>query len=123
MSANFTINDLEFAGNRISLVRQEPLDQVFTVKANWHLKPSLNWSSLMLDMNATEDFHELHMSEFHFKQDYWAMAGFIGSTSVILILIIVIVCLCCCKKKNKPITVSVHAKPLVSNDVEMKNFV
>ncbi|CAG7827867.1 unnamed protein product, partial [Allacma fusca] len=46
LSANFKINDLEFEGSRINLFHQEVVDPMFTVRTNWHLQPSINWTSL-----------------------------------------------------------------------------
>ncbi|OXA48994.1 Copia protein [Folsomia candida] len=59
MNANFKINDIEFSGTESSLVHQEVVDPLFTMKANWHLQPSFNWTSLMIN-GSTDEGGSIH---------------------------------------------------------------
>ena len=119
MKSNFTINDLEFSGSRLTIVQQETLDPVFTLKTNWHLQPGVNWTSLMIDMNHTEEFHELYMPEYRYHDvtNYWST---IGCVAVIVMLVIILFCLI--KKKNKPLQVSVLARPTNSEVIQMNTI-
>jgi hypothetical protein len=110
LRSNFSINHMEFTGSRISLAHQETLDPVFMVKANWHLKPKVNWTSLMADLNEKDDFQEYQMSEFHKVTNYWST---LGCTIAIILLIVVIVYLS--RKKNQPVRISVVAQPAQPN--------
>jgi len=115
MRTNFSINHMEFTGSRISLAHQETLDPVFMVKANWHLKPKVNWTSLMMDINATDDFHEFHMPDLHQANNYWSTIG-----CVVAIIILVIVIACMARKRNEPMKFSVVARPANSNVLELQ---
>jgi hypothetical protein len=108
MSTNFSINELRFTGSRISLAHQETLDPLFTVKTNWHLQPSINWTSLMID-TSHDEFHELHMPMvYHITSNYWSTFGCI---IFICVLVMIIVCMCARRKKH-PKAISVFARPI-----------
>ena len=108
--SNFSINELEFSASKISVVHQETLDPVFTLKTNWHLQPLVNWTSLMIDVNGTADFEDIHVPEFHYVRNY---SSTIGSFGVIIILCTIVFCLM--NRKGQRVKVSVVAKPAVSS--------
>ena len=57
LTATFTINDVEYKGAVLDLVYKEKLDPMFMEKANWHLKPSINWTDLIKDLDEQHYHH------------------------------------------------------------------
>jgi len=53
-SATFKINEMEFNGSKIDVVHQEANDPLFTLKANWHLQPSLNMTDMLRRLDEAE---------------------------------------------------------------------
>ena len=52
ITASFQINEYEFEGSSMSLVHDEGIDVMFTVRTNWHLCPFVNWTHLSNNMEA-----------------------------------------------------------------------
>jgi len=46
--ATFKITDMRFTASKLNLEHDEKWDSIVTLKANWHIQPSINWTELSL---------------------------------------------------------------------------
>ncbi|CAG7824593.1 unnamed protein product [Allacma fusca] len=99
MNTNFKINDVQFNGSRISIVHQETLDHVGSMKANMHLQSSVNWISLMYEINRSQpDFKPLPPFELH---DYTHYVSY-SFCVVVITALSLIICIVGKKLNNLP---------------------
>jgi len=91
ITATFKINDFEFKGSQVHLDHVELVDPLFTMRANWHLRPKVNLTAprqdpLVLTENNKKDDNDVVKLMEHPMT--WTT---VGSLVIILILGIAIV--------------------------------
>ena len=108
ITAGFQINEYGFEGSSMSLVHDEGIDAMFTVRTNWHLRPFVNWTHLSHNIEALTagETEEPEMTEFHFM--------FLGTSAFIVtvFLIVVVLTLCVVCKRRVVYTTRAEAVPL-----------
>ncbi|XP_035713879.1 uncharacterized protein LOC118438167 [Folsomia candida] len=115
MNANFKINDIEFSGTESSLVHQEVVDPLFTMKANWHLQPSFNWTSLMIN-GSTDEGGSIH---YHTSNEpAWSTMEWILTLCILIIVAQATLCVFLFLK-SRPNVISVRANPVETADIEL----
>jgi hypothetical protein len=111
---SFKVNEAEFVGSRLSVAHTETLNSLFTVKANWHLQPKINWTTLLV--NTTDDFKEIHLSDYHAIYNYWSTIG----CGIVILVLIVVVFYVVRKWLQVPRRVSVIARPIRHETIRME---
>ncbi|XP_021959280.1 uncharacterized protein LOC110855167 [Folsomia candida] len=115
MNANFKIHDIEFSGTESSLVHQEVVDPLFTMKANWHLQPSFNWTSLMIN-GSTDEGGSIH---YHTSNEpAWSTMEWILTLCILIIVAQASLCVFLFLK-SRPNVISVRANPVETADIEL----
>jgi hypothetical protein len=102
MQSSFKINNMTFTGSNVTVIHNEEMDHLISLKTNLHLQSSFNWKSLMVDMNKTVP--EIGRNDSTYIHVYWSISFAVSLTILILIVIIVILWR---KKSNRSATVVV----------------
>jgi hypothetical protein len=116
MSASFRINDLQYSGSQAVLEHHEMIDPLFTMRANWHLQPSLNLSELRthpLLNTATTVTVPTSTVDMNHPMTWTTM----GMTLLVLLLVIALVIAVCRyeTKRQQPVKFSVVARQIGPN--------
>ncbi len=108
-NAKFNINGVNFSGTKIVVEKTEDWDQLLTLKTNWHLQPTVNWTELLDDQD-----HEIQANTL-FKQDlresttysYWTFVV-VCIVGAVIVMTITAAVLHKCKPKDH---ITVYAEP------------
>jgi len=106
MRTNFKINDLEFNGSRISMIEHEKLDYITSMKTNLNLRPTINWTSLMVEQDSSDLKYQTPILH-HVITNYWTSLICIN----IIFLLIIIFGIYYAYKRNGNRIITVNARP------------
>lgn len=111
-AANFTINGMRYQGSSIRTTITEKMDPFFTMKANWHIQPSFNGTSLKGNVSEIDDFKEINVYQSQHFSSFWMEIGLIALVCLMFIIIVYLI-----KKSNKPMKVQVTAVPSTQTEI------
>jgi len=103
LTSDFSINEHEFVGSRVDIHHEEVHDPDFTLKVNWHIRPTFNWSIFEVPKQEDPVIASHHETLHHYS------FGFIAGC--LLIIFILIAALVYFVRRKAPMEITVTAQP------------
>ncbi|CAL8095938.1 unnamed protein product [Orchesella dallaii] len=108
INSKFKINGVNFVSSKVTLEHSETWDPILTMRANYHLRPTVNWDDLLLgEGDMVPDFPRSHSELEHITSyGFWA---FILAVLILVVVAAVGVGMIVKWKRSRVITVEAHA--------------
>lgn len=118
VQANFKINDVEYVGSQVHISHQERIDSMWTARTNWLLRPTVNWSTLLI---SDEDLKPVQPEKTVEVNDYHILSWFLSGVAIFLFFVFALFGTLYVRKNNKIPTVI--ARPLEMEKVRNQDEV
>jgi hypothetical protein len=107
LNTNFSINEHDFVTSSLNIHHQEIHDPLFTLKANWHINPTVNWSSFTVpERKYTKTTKSTPDSDLTHHISMWSIAG-----CLLIILVLTGAVIYLVRKKNGPMQITLQPVP------------